>query len=85
MINILKKPAISLQVQVLFFRFAPLISPLSLLNIRTPSPGKPGYYSFLKNQVMKKIKLMVRNEDVQARLVIAGFVVIFALLALFFF
>ena len=60
-------------------------SPLSLLNIRTPSPGKPGYYSLLKNQVMKKIKLMVKDENVQARLVVAGFVIIFALLALFFF
>jgi hypothetical protein len=34
---------------------------------------------------MKKIKLMVKDESVQARLVVAGFVIIFALLALFFF
>jgi hypothetical protein len=33
---------------------------------------------------MKKIKLMTRNEDVQAVLVISGFVVIFGLLAIFF-
>lgn len=34
---------------------------------------------------MKKIRLMLRNESVQARLVIAGFVMMFALLAIFFF
>ncbi len=33
---------------------------------------------------MKKIKLMIKNEDVQARLVIGGFLVTFALLAAFF-
>lgn len=33
---------------------------------------------------MKKIKLMIQNEDVQARLVIGGFLVTFALLAAFF-
>ncbi len=34
---------------------------------------------------MKKIRLMVRkNEDVQAGLFIAGFVVLFAVLAIFF-
>jgi hypothetical protein len=54
------------------------------LNIRTPFPGKPGYYSFLNNQVMKKIRLMVRSEKVQAGLVIAGFFLLFSLLAIFF-
>jgi hypothetical protein len=33
---------------------------------------------------MKKIKLLMKNEDVQARIVIGGFLVTFALLALFF-
>ena len=33
---------------------------------------------------MKKIKLMVKNEDVQARLVIVSFLVIFSVLAIFF-
>jgi len=33
---------------------------------------------------MKKIKLLMKNEDVQARLVIGGFIVTFTLLALFF-
>ncbi len=33
---------------------------------------------------MKKIKLMLSNEDVQTRLIIGGFLVAFALLALFF-
>jgi len=32
---------------------------------------------------MKKIKLMVKSEDVQAGLVITGFIVIFSLLAIF--
>ena len=51
------------------------------------SPWKPGsilIWKLLKNQVMKKIKLLMKNEDVQARLVIGGFIVTFALLALFF-
>lgn len=34
---------------------------------------------------MKKIKLLIRNEDAQVRLVIAGFFIVFALLAIFFF
>ncbi len=34
---------------------------------------------------MKKIRLMLEDENVQARLVIAGFVMIFALLVIFFF
>lgn len=34
---------------------------------------------------MKKIRLMLRQEDAQAKLVIAGFVMVFALLAIFFF
>lgn len=34
---------------------------------------------------MKKIKQLVKNEDAQARLVIAGFFILFALLAIFFF
>jgi hypothetical protein len=34
---------------------------------------------------MKKIRLKLEDENVQARLVIAGFVMMFALLALFFF
>ena len=34
---------------------------------------------------MKKVRLMLQNEDVQARLVIAGFVIIFGLVTLFFF
>ena len=34
---------------------------------------------------MKKIKLLAKDEDAQARLVIAGFVIAFALLAIFFF
>ena len=33
---------------------------------------------------MKKIKLLMKNEDVQARLVIGGFIVTFTLLSLFF-
>jgi len=37
-----------------------------------------------KNQVMKKIKLLTRDENVQAGLVIAGFILVFSLLALFF-
>jgi hypothetical protein len=54
------------------------------LNIRTTSAEKPGYYSFSKNQVMKKIRLITSNENVQAGLVIAGFIVIFSILAIFF-
>jgi len=34
---------------------------------------------------MKKIKLITSNEDAQARLVIAGFFIVFALLVIFFF
>jgi hypothetical protein len=34
---------------------------------------------------MKKIRYMLESEDVQSRLVIAGFVIAFGLLALFFF
>ncbi len=34
---------------------------------------------------MKKIRLMMESEDVQARLFIAGFVIMFALLFIFFF
>ncbi len=34
---------------------------------------------------MKKFRLHLKEEDVQARLVIAGFVMGFALLAIFFF
>ncbi len=33
---------------------------------------------------MKKIRLMFKNEDVQVRLVIGSFLVIFSVLALFF-
>ncbi len=33
---------------------------------------------------MKKIRLITRNENVQAGMVIAGFVITFALLAIFF-
>ncbi len=33
---------------------------------------------------MKKIRLITKNESVQAGLVIAGFIVIFSLLAIFF-
>lgn len=33
---------------------------------------------------MNKIRLMLKNEDVQARLVIIGFVIIFGLMTLFF-
>ena len=33
---------------------------------------------------MKKIRLITRNENVQAGLVIAGFIITFALLAIFF-
>jgi hypothetical protein len=83
-INILKKAAFSLQLKVSFFRFAILTSSLSLLIAATPFPGKPDYYSFKKNQVMKKIKLIAQNENAQAFLVIAGFLVIFSLLAIFF-
>jgi len=54
------------------------------LILQLPSPGKPGYYSLLKNQVMKKIRLFTSNENVQAGLVIAGFIVTFTLLAIFF-
>lgn len=34
---------------------------------------------------MKKIKFMVRNESVQAGLVIGGFIVAFSLLVIFFY
>jgi len=34
---------------------------------------------------MKKFRLLLANENVQARLVVAGFVMMFAILALFFF
>lgn len=34
---------------------------------------------------MKKIRLMLQNEDVQAKLVIAGFVMVFAMVFIFFF
>jgi hypothetical protein len=34
---------------------------------------------------MKKIRLLVKSEENQARLVIAGFFIMFALLAIFFF
>ena len=34
---------------------------------------------------MKKIRLKMEDENVQARLVIAGFVIMFALLTIFFF
>ena len=37
----------------------------------------------LKNQVMKKIKLLSQSEDVQARVVLIGFVVILSMLAIF--
>jgi len=33
---------------------------------------------------MKRIKLLMSNEDVQARLVIGGFIVVFTVLAIFF-
>lgn len=33
---------------------------------------------------MKKIRLLTKNENVQAGLVITGFIVIFSLLAIFF-
>ena len=47
---------------------------------------KTCFYNYLKtkNQVMKKIRLLVKNETNQARLVIAGFFIVFALLAIFF-
>lgn len=34
---------------------------------------------------MKKIRLILKNEEAQARLFIAGFIIAFALLFLFFF
>ncbi len=34
---------------------------------------------------MKKIKLNLRSEDAQAAIVISGFFIVFALLAIFFF
>ncbi len=34
---------------------------------------------------MKKIKLHLQNEDVQTAMVISGFLIVFALLAIFFF
>lgn len=34
---------------------------------------------------MKKVRLMLQNEDVQAKLVIAGFVMVFAMVFIFFF
>jgi hypothetical protein len=34
---------------------------------------------------MKRIKYLLQNEDVQARLFIAGFFIVLALLALFFY
>jgi hypothetical protein len=76
-------PAV-LYLNVSLFRFALRISSLSLLIAATPFPGKPDYYSFKKNQVMKKIKLITQNENAQAFLVIAGFLVVFTLLAIFF-
>ena len=79
-----KKAAIVLQLKIQLIRFAPLIFPPILTEFRMPFPGKPGYYSLLKNQVMKKIRLITKNENVQAGLVIAGFIIIFSLLAIFF-
>lgn len=38
-----------------------------------------------KNQVMKKFRLLIEDENAQARFVIAGFVMAFALLFIFFF
>lgn len=38
-----------------------------------------------KNQVMKRFRLMMEDENVQARLVIAGFVMAFALIFIFFY
>lgn len=34
---------------------------------------------------MKKVRLMLQNEDVQAKLVIAGFIMVFAMVFIFFF
>jgi Holliday junction resolvase RusA-like endonuclease len=50
-------------------------------------PEKPDFdnYCKTKNQVMKKIRLMLHDENAQARVVIIGFVMVFALLFIFFF
>jgi hypothetical protein len=63
------------------------ISPLSCRIPAFPLPEKPDYCILLKlkNQVMRKIRLKLGNENVQATLVIAGFVMMFALLVIFFF
>ncbi len=34
---------------------------------------------------MKKFRLMLRSEEMQARMFLAGFIILFALLAIFFF
>lgn len=75
-----------LQIQVMRFIFAAYRIPI-LSEYPLPIPGKPDFenYCKLKNQVMKKFRLLLDDENAQARLVIAGFVMVFALLFIFFF
>ena len=74
-----------LQIQNPYSIFAPSAL-LSFLNFRDPFLENLISKSIvkLKNQVMKKIKLITQNENAQAFLVIAGFLVVFTLLAIFF-
>jgi len=73
--------------QDLVFYFCSTSYKLPILSRSVSIPGKPDCTTLLKtkDQVMKKIRLMLEDENVQARLVIAGFVMIFALLVIFFF
>lgn len=72
------------------FNFTALHRPIFqfFLNIRLPTSLKDLVTTSirkLKNQVMKKIRLNFQNEDLQAGLVISGFFIVVALLALFFY
>jgi hypothetical protein len=75
-----------LQIQKLYSIFAPSAL-LSFLNFRDPFLENLISKSIvkLKNQVMKKFRLLLDDENAQARLVIVGFVMAFALLFIFFF
>jgi hypothetical protein len=74
-----------LHFRILFNRFAALIFPPILIEDCLAISWKTWLlFIHLKNQVMKKIRLITKNESVQAGLVIGGFVIIFAVLAFFF-
>jgi len=48
-----------------------------------PFPGKPGYYSLFKKSGMKKIRLIAKNENVQAGM-LAGFILLCIVMAMLF-